>query len=81
VPHAALVRKNWEYKPNMQAFRDLVFGQWWTDETGRTDADGAFTTRGFLGEYKVSVTHGGKTQTQAFTLAADGTEQRVVFDE
>ena len=42
-------------------------------------AAGAFATRGFLGEYKVCVTHGGETRTQAFTLTADGADRRIVF--
>lgn len=81
VPHAALVRKNWEYKPNMQAYRDLVFGQWWTDATGRTGADGAYATRGFLGEYTVRVTQGGKTQTQSFTLDPKGAQVLIALGQ
>lgn len=81
VPHAALVRKNWEYKPNMQAYRDLVFGQWWTDATGRTGADGAYATRGFLGEYTDRVTQGGKTQTQSFTLDPKGAQVLIALGQ
>ena len=79
VPHAALVRKNWTYKPNMEAYRDLVFGKWWTDETGRAGANGVFATRGFLGEYAITASHGGKTTTQPLTLDAKGAKLQIVL--
>ena len=65
----------------MQAYRDLVFGQWWTDATGRTGADGAYATRGFLGEYTVRVTQGGKTQTQSFTLDPKGAQVLIALGQ
>ena len=68
VPFSALVRKDWSYKPSMLAYRDLVFNQWWTDVGGKTDQTGKFTTRGFLGDYKVTVEHMGKSLTQTMSL-------------
>jgi hypothetical protein len=53
-------------KPAYDELMKLVKGKWWTKTTLRTDADGAARLRGFLGDYQVKVTVGGKR-------AAEGT--------
>lgn len=55
-PEAALFDRQWNLRPHGKAYRDLVYDQWWTRDAGQTDADGHFTTRGFLGDYTVTVT-------------------------
>lgn len=62
-PSCAFFTKDWKLKPNGQAYIDLVFKQWWTEETGQTDENGTYQFRGFWGDYKVSVQWGSKTQT------------------
>jgi GH35 family endo-1,4-beta-xylanase len=69
---AALWRRDWTIKPNGQAYLDLVFKTWWTDETLTTNADGEARVRGFLGDYTVAVTVGETTTTVSATLDADG---------
>lgn len=54
-PSAAMYRADFSPKPNAVAWRDLVHGDWWTRERGRTNRAGEFTTRGFLGDYDVRV--------------------------
>ncbi|MDO8942927.1 MAG: hypothetical protein Q7U75_07060, partial [Desulfobacterales bacterium] len=54
IPDAAMLRRDWSEKPNYQAWRDLVFKEWWTDVEGRTDARGRFTASGFLGAYQIA---------------------------
>lgn len=44
--------------------------RWWTNEEGRTGADGTFACRGFLGDYELTVTAGGKMLTVPLTLMA-----------
>jgi hypothetical protein len=39
----------------MKVWRDLVYKQWWTRESLKTDPTGRCATRGFLGEYRISV--------------------------
>jgi endo-1,4-beta-xylanase len=63
-----LVRRDGTETPMCAAYRDLVFGKWWTDVTGKAGADAAFSGRGFLGSYKVTVTANGKTATKDFEL-------------
>jgi endo-1,4-beta-xylanase len=71
-PSAALYRKDWSAKPNGKVWEDLVFRQWWTDVRGQTDAGGHFTTRGFLGEYEITVEYQGKTLTRSVRLQKGG---------
>ncbi len=62
-PAAAMIRLDWSTKPNYVAWSDLIYGQWWTDTRGVTASDGAFRTRGFLGDYDIEVTIGDETKT------------------
>lgn len=59
LPTAALYDQDWDERPALQAYQDLVFGDWWTIENGQTDSDGEFAIRGFKGDYQVTVTHEG----------------------
>jgi endo-1,4-beta-xylanase len=73
-PDAAMYRKDWSIKPNGLVFQDLVFKQWWTDLTQSSDASGWVNARGFIGDYKISVTVNGKTTTQSLKLEAGSPE-------
>lgn len=70
--NAPIFRKDWSLKPSGQVYKDLVFKQWWTDQKAATDAAGSAKVRGFLGDYEISVTSGGKTVTQPAKLTRDG---------
>jgi endo-1,4-beta-xylanase len=72
-PEAAMYRKDWSIKPNGQVWQDLWYKQWWTNADGKTNAQGVYKTRGFLGDYSVTVTSGGKTQTVPVKLTKAGT--------
>ncbi|NBC17995.1 MAG: T9SS type A sorting domain-containing protein [Bacteroidetes bacterium] len=76
---AAMFREDWSLKPSGQAFLDLVFDQWWTDETGTTGNQGAVEVRGFLGTYEVTVRLDGMTVTEAVTLTGEGATVEVVL--
>lgn len=52
--NAPLFRSDWSKKPAYDVYTDLVFDEWWTEETGRTDDDGVFRTTAVLGEYEIS---------------------------
>ncbi len=54
-PNAALFRKDWSEKPNLEAYRNLVFNEWWTNETGVTNESGEFSLRAFKGTYQITV--------------------------
>lgn len=76
-PHAALWRKDWTLKPAGEVFVDLVTNQWWTNETVKTNGSGLYKVRGFLGDYNVVVSSGGKTVTVPVQLKGKGRKLRV----
>jgi uncharacterized protein (TIGR03437 family) len=59
-PRAAMVRRDWTLKPSGEAWKDLVFREWWTDVSGKTGEDGTFRVRGFLGDYEVEIESNGR---------------------
>lgn len=72
-PNGAYYRKDWSVKPAGQVWLDLVTKRWWTHATLATAADGAARTRGFLGDYEITVTHNGVTKTVPAKLTKAGT--------
>lgn len=72
-PNAAMFKANWQAKSNLEAYRQLLFEQWHTDEQGKTDAKGIFQRRGYCGKYQIDVMANGKKQTQYINLNHDGT--------
>ncbi|SEQ51622.1 endo-1,4-beta-xylanase [Natrinema salaciae] len=66
--NAPLFRSDWSKKPAYDIYTDLVFDEWWTDETGRTDDDGVFRTTAVLGEHEISATAGETTATATLRL-------------
>ena len=70
LPRAAMIHKDWSTKPNYAAWNDLIYNQWWTDVTGTTGSDGIYRTRGFLGDYDVTITTPSGTSTRSLTLAS-----------
>jgi uncharacterized protein (TIGR03437 family) len=70
-PSAAMIRRNWSTKPNYDAWTDLIYHQWWTETNGVTDSEGAFRTRGFLGDYDIDVTINGVTKTYPLSLTSN----------
>ena len=79
-PEAALFfRKDWSSKPAGEAWRDMVFHQWWTREAGRTDAAGQFRIRGFMGEHDVAVTQAGHTKSMTALIGKEDAAVTVVL--
>lgn len=58
LDNALLFREDWTLKPAGAAYIDLIFNEWWTDVAGVTDAAGSFSTRGYVGSYKIDVSLG-----------------------
>jgi GH35 family endo-1,4-beta-xylanase len=54
-PEAALWRKDWSPTKAAEAYRDLVYNQWWTSRKGVTDKAGTFKADVFFGRYRVTV--------------------------
>jgi endo-1,4-beta-xylanase len=54
IPVSSLYRRDWSPTPAAEAYRDLVFKQWWTTWRGRTDAQGRCEVRAFYGKHRVT---------------------------
>lgn len=77
-PDAALYDLEWREKPNAVAWKKLVLEQWRSDFEAKTSADGAFSGRGFYGEYEVSFSYLGEEKTLTFSIQK-GTENNIVL--
>jgi GH35 family endo-1,4-beta-xylanase len=78
-PNAAYYRADWSVTPAGQAWLDLVTKKWWTHATLETASDGAARTRGFLGDYEITVTRNGVTKTVPVKLTKAGAQVTVTF--
>jgi len=58
-----LFTKDWRLKSCGIVYEDLVYNKWWTRESGKTGEDGMYSTRGFYGEYDITVSKDGITKT------------------
>jgi GH35 family endo-1,4-beta-xylanase len=79
LPRGAMIRRDWTSKPNHAVWREMVYGKWWTRETGITGDDGTYSVRGFLGDYEIEVTAGGRTASGQASLLKEGTVVPVVL--
>lgn len=77
IPVSSLFRRDWSPTPAAEAYRDLVFRQWWTRWQGKADAQGRCEVRAFFGKH--SVTAGGKERIVELKLAEP--KQQVSFTQ
>jgi endo-1,4-beta-xylanase len=55
IPVSSLYRYDWTPTPAAKAYHDLIFKEWWTNESGTVGKDGTFSTSAFYGKYKVTI--------------------------
>lgn len=55
IPQSSLFKRDWSPTPAAKAYRDLVFGEWWTRWEGKADANGRCEVPAFFGEHRVTV--------------------------
>ena len=55
IPQSSLYLRDWTPTPAAQAYRDLVFNEWWTQWEGTTDENGRCRVPAFYGKYRVIV--------------------------
>jgi len=53
--NAPMFNSDWSLKPSGQAFNDLVFDEWWTDENEVTNSTGEIQLKGFKGTYIIKI--------------------------
>lgn len=54
IPVSSLYRRDWSATPAAEAYRDLVFKQWWTTWRGQADARGRCEVPAFYGRHRVT---------------------------
>jgi len=70
-PTGAYYDEDWTLRPHGEQFMDLVFEEWWTEESGSTDADGVYATSGFKGTYRITAAHGAQTAEREISIDDD----------
>lgn len=74
-----MFRRDWSKRPAQEAYEKLVLNDWMTNQTLQTGADGAIETRGFLGDYDVTITANGKSKTVKLKLPKDGARLQIAL--
>jgi GH35 family endo-1,4-beta-xylanase len=54
IPQSSLFKRDWSPTPAANAYRQLVFGDWWTHWTGKADASGHCEVPAFYGTYQIT---------------------------
>jgi GH35 family endo-1,4-beta-xylanase len=75
----AMFRRDWSKRPAQEAYEKLVLNEWMTNAQFQTGIDGAITTRGFLGDYDVTITTNGKSKTVKMKLPKDGARLQIAL--
>ncbi len=68
---APLYNLDYSPKPALAVYEDLVFNQWWTEETLNTDSEGKIILRGFKGDYQIQINLGENRVEKAISLTED----------
>ena len=55
IPASSLYRRDWSPTPAAEAYKNLIYKEWWTKESGTADKKGTFSTLAFYGKYKITV--------------------------
>ncbi len=55
IPVSSLYKRDWTPTPAAEAYRDLIFNQWWTKWEGKADGQGTRTVSAFYGTHQVTV--------------------------
>ncbi len=55
IPVSSLYKRDWTPTPAAKAYKELIFNEWWTKESGSAGKDGTFSTSAFYGKYRITV--------------------------
>jgi GH35 family endo-1,4-beta-xylanase len=55
IPVSSLYKRDWSPTPAAEAYKNLIFKEWWTFEEGKTNRKGELSVPAFFGKYKVTV--------------------------
>lgn len=68
IPQSSLYKRDWSATPAAEAYRRLVFGEWWTRAEVKADGNGLATVRAFFGTHRIRA--GGKEATVTLPKSA-----------
>jgi GH35 family endo-1,4-beta-xylanase len=69
LPEGAMFNSDWTIRPHGEAYKNLVFNEWWTKKTDSlTNAEGKTRLEGFLGTFKYNIKSGDKVRTGTFEI-------------
>lgn len=55
IPASSMYNRDWSITKTGEAYRDLIFREWWTKESGTAGRKGLFSVPAFYGKYRVTV--------------------------
>ena len=55
IPSSSLYKLDWSPTPALEAYKNLVFKEWWTKESGTAGKKGLFSVPAFYGKYRITV--------------------------
>lgn len=55
IPASSLYREDWSPTALADAYQQLIFEEWWTNYSGKTDKDGMCVIPAFFGKHKITV--------------------------
>ncbi|MGQ9634637.1 MAG: endo-1,4-beta-xylanase [Bryobacteraceae bacterium] len=55
IPQSSLFKRDWTPTPAAEAYKDLIYRQWWTRWSGTAGSDGLAVVRAFFGKHRVTV--------------------------
>jgi endo-1,4-beta-xylanase len=76
IRQSSLYHRDWTPTPAAEAYRNLVFKEWWTDTKVNADANGQCRIRAFYGKYNVTC----DDQTKEVLLSKEKGQANVSFE-
>jgi hypothetical protein len=76
IRQSSLYRRDWSPTPAAEAYRNLVFEEWWTDSKVKADANGQCRIRAFYGKFTVTC----GSQTKEVLLSKEQGRAAVSFE-
>jgi endo-1,4-beta-xylanase len=76
IRQSSLYRRDWTPTPAAEAYRNLVFKEWWTDSKVKVDTNGQCRIRAFYGKYTVTC----GDQTKQVLLSKEKGQATVSFE-
>lgn len=76
IRQSSLYRRDWTPTPAAEAYRNLIFKEWWTDSKVKADANGQCRIRAFYGKYAVTC----GDQTKQVLLSKENGQAFVSFE-